>query len=283
MFGRHVHSRKWALAGIVPVLAIYCWEWYSYTILAKSATTWSSVFYIVLGLSAWSYLQTVWTDPGTPRCSEWRDWSDARKAAGESAPRTEKDDPDRRTWKAGQATWCAECCAERPERAHHCNELGLCVLRMDHYCPWIGNCVGWRNHKFFILMNWWSFWACSVLLATIDEPGALQALDSFMNGKGHAGVAIGAVLAMIIWTVTGGMFWYAMSQAWKNLSTVEELLPGRNPYDLGSAAENLKQLMGPLDWRLLLPIAPVDPDRPRGCHFPLNRDHTAVHDKYGSV
>lgn len=281
MFGREAHSNKWALAGVVPVLALYCWEWYAYVFLAKSPIAWSVVFHIVFGLSIWSYLQTLWTDPGTPQCSEWRVWRDARQASGESAPQMAKDDPDRRTWKPGQTTWCAECCAERPERAHHCSELGVCVLRMDHYCLWVGNCVGWRNHKFFILMNWWSFWACTVWLATIQEPGAPQAVDSFMNSGGHAGVAIGAFLAMIFWTVTGGMFLYAMSQAAKNLSTVEEMLPGSNPYQLGTA-ENLKQLMGPVSWRLPLPIAPVDPDRPSGCHFQL-RTSGAGQKGYGSV
>ncbi|KAF8920141.1 DHHC palmitoyltransferase-domain-containing protein [Mucidula mucida] len=41
----------------------------------------------------------------------------------------------------------------KPYRAHHCRICGTCVLKYDHHCPWIGQCVGARNHKFFVNFN----------------------------------------------------------------------------------------------------------------------------------
>ncbi|XP_063716349.1 palmitoyltransferase ZDHHC16-like [Symsagittifera roscoffensis] len=44
---------------------------------------------------------------------------------------------------------CKRCIGPKPPRAHHCSVCKKCVLRMDHHCPWINNCVGHFNHKFF--------------------------------------------------------------------------------------------------------------------------------------
>ncbi len=53
-------------------------------------------------------------------------------------------------WAPGRATFCRKCNVPRPERSHHCNISGCCILRMDHFCPWINNCVGLGNYKFFL-------------------------------------------------------------------------------------------------------------------------------------
>mmetsp|Transcript_39097 Transcript_39097/g.34774 ORF Transcript_39097/g.34774 Transcript_39097/m.34774 type:complete len:177 (-) Transcript_39097:917-1447(-) len=37
----------------------------------------------------------------------------------------------------------------KPTRTHHCSSCNECIMRMDHHCPWICNCVGYRNHKSF--------------------------------------------------------------------------------------------------------------------------------------
>ncbi|XP_072399728.1 palmitoyltransferase ZDHHC6 [Diabrotica undecimpunctata] len=46
--------------------------------------------------------------------------------------------------------FCLECQGYKAPRSHHCRKCGRCVLKMDHHCPWINNCVGWGNHAHFI-------------------------------------------------------------------------------------------------------------------------------------
>lgn len=46
---------------------------------------------------------------------------------------------------------CGYCFKLQPMRARHCKTCKCCVRRFDHHCPWIDNCVGERNHKWFLL------------------------------------------------------------------------------------------------------------------------------------
>jgi len=38
---------------------------------------------------------------------------------------------------------------------------------MDHHCPWVNNCVGIGNHKFFILFIFWTNVVCSYALIMV--------------------------------------------------------------------------------------------------------------------
>ena len=45
---------------------------------------------------------------------------------------------------------CFQCYVVRPPRGHHCSFCKGCVLKMDHHCPWVNNCIGFFNRKYFM-------------------------------------------------------------------------------------------------------------------------------------
>ena len=44
------------------------------------------------------------------------------------------------------------CSSYKPDRAHHCATCQRCILKFDHHCVLINNCVGFYNYKPYLLL-----------------------------------------------------------------------------------------------------------------------------------
>jgi len=134
--------------GIVCVIVTYIAVFYADYVVVKWIilqtmvdSLWGAfnvvLFNTVVFLLSMAHVRAVITDPGTvPLPQSKMDFSDMHSSDVGC---------DFVDW-----TVCTRCETYRPPRAHHCRICRRCIRRMDHHCPWINNCVGERNQKYFM-------------------------------------------------------------------------------------------------------------------------------------
>ena len=215
----------------------------------------ATIFAVLGGMTFWCYALSVITPPGRiPQTVEWQYIEEAAPSSASTSAvhliETKKD---------GRRRACKWCAQFKPDRAHHCRVCKACVLRMDHHCPWIGTCVGFGNHKPFLLLLFYSTITCGfVAYMTGQQYGrrALQAADDFTGSLlGMSLMILSGALGMVL----GGFFCFHIYLTTSALTTIEYCEKMRTPdfdrkvYDRGMLG-NLKQVLGwnPLLW--LLPI-----------------------------
>ncbi|CAH0404871.1 unnamed protein product [Chilo suppressalis] len=62
-------------------------------------------------------------------------------------------------YKYNQKNWtlCTICECLRPHRAWHCDICNTCILKRDHHCTFFACCVGYYNHRYFMLFTMYIF------------------------------------------------------------------------------------------------------------------------------
>ncbi|KIW70639.1 hypothetical protein PV04_02886 [Phialophora macrospora] len=119
----------------------------------------------------------------------------------------------------GRPPFCSTCYNYKPDRAHHCRELGRCVLKMDHFCPWVGGIVSETSFKFFIQFTGWAALFCLHALVVMsyylarrrsEEPGFLNV---------HWILTL--VFAGLFFIFAGGMCGSSLQLAVLNSTTIE--------------------------------------------------------------
>ncbi|KAK3836202.1 MAG: DHHC palmitoyltransferase-domain-containing protein [Linnemannia gamsii] len=176
--------------------------------------------------------------------------------------------------------WCSKCQHIKPERAHHCRVCKRCVLKMDHHCPWVLNCVGQDNYKFFVLFVFYTSVHCIYILASLIPLYLRAPDDTYAHQAQVVGMVIAGVFgfALVVFTITHARLILLNRTTIEDHSTPHEegMLPclrkgwtksegeinqgNERLYDVGYR-QNWEQCMGK-GWRSMIPVRFPRPEGP---------------------
>ncbi|KAI8851490.1 DHHC palmitoyltransferase-domain-containing protein [Chytridium lagenaria] len=195
--------------------------------------------------------------------------------------------------KNGAPRFCSHCNVFKPPRTHHCRVCKRCVLRMDHHCPWVNNCIGFNNQAHFVRFLFWtvaSVWFTIVLLMWRVTDSFYGLVDGPPTEDGRGGVpmrdgeviVMGINITLLIPTTAlttmlfGNQVWYLFY----NLTTIEAIEKAdihfsysgqvaniQDPYNVG-IYRNICSVLGKRWYLWMLPGVPSEGD---GYSFPIAR------------
>ncbi|KAK4945558.1 Palmitoyltransferase pfa5 [Elasticomyces elasticus] len=118
----------------------------------------------------------------------------------------------------GRPPFCSTCYNYKPDRAHHCSELGRCVLKMDHFCPWVGGIVSETSFKYFIQFTGWAavYTLCTLVFVAYYFAKRQSEVHSL-----NVHWLLVLIFAALFFVFTAGMCGSSLQFAFLNSSTIE--------------------------------------------------------------
>eukprot|EP00930_Biecheleria_cincta_P050423 TRINITY_DN35593_c0_g1_i1.p1 TRINITY_DN35593_c0_g1~~TRINITY_DN35593_c0_g1_i1.p1 ORF type:complete len:298 (+),score=26.61 TRINITY_DN35593_c0_g1_i1:35-928(+) len=210
------------------------------------------VFHLITGLLLYCLVKCLLTFPGTvPSGQGW-------ELRGEGEEGAEIKVAEKKT--SGERRHCKWCLKYKPDRCHHCRICNMCVLRMDHHCPWVYNCIGFRNHKYFLLLLFYAVLDVVFIAITMFEtvwwstrtdvsPSMMLILAFGECFACFLAIATGLFLCFHIWLALKGMTTLEFCEKSMKLKSYDSSL-----YSAGWLAD-LSAVLGPHPLLWLLPIS----------------------------
>ncbi|KAG9508693.1 Histone-lysine N-methyltransferase NSD2, partial [Fragariocoptes setiger] len=303
--GIAIRATQWL--PVVVTASIFGWAWYAYVfrlILFNVESLTEQILYLLVFhgffiLSIWSYYQTIFSEIAivtakfylSPEATEQMSRAPTeqhRDAILAFVVRNNNLPVTCRTY-SGSYRYCDRCNLIKPDRAHHCSICRICVLKMDHHCPWINNCVSFNNYKFFVLFLGYTILLCVFTAATTFpyfmrfwQPSSNQPNTSNIFNSTELGTRFHILFLFFVSVMIciGLLFLYLyhIHLILKNRSTLEAFRPpllrygpDKNAFNLG-ASENFKQVFGT---KMLLWFIPVSTSLGNGITFDQRRELSA--------